>query len=51
MHTHSHESILDLHSVFQGFTSTDGQLSQLNLIISGRPGCTCYKKNICDKLW
>jgi len=37
--------------VLQGFTPTDGQLSQLNLTIIGRPGCTCYIQNICDKLW
>ena len=45
MYKHSHQSIQDLlslHSVFQGFTATDGQLSQLKLTISGRPGCTCY---------
>jgi len=56
MYKHSHQSIHDLNSLhsvflFHSFTATDGQLSQLDLIISGRPECTCYIKNICDKLW
>jgi len=42
---------LSLRIVFHSFTATDGQLSQLDLTISWRPGCTCCIQNICDKLW
>jgi len=52
MYIHSNQYIQDLlslHSVFHGLTTTDGQLSQLDLTISGRPGCTRYIQNSCDK--
>jgi len=52
MYIHSNQYIQDLlslHSVFHGLTTIDGQLSQLDLTISGRPGCTRYIQNSCDK--
>jgi len=47
MYKHSYEYIQDLLSFNSVLTATDGQLSSLNLTISGRQWCTCYIKNIC----